>query len=169
MRLSRRDALVVLALTGVGAGVSGRVVEQLDDDQLVDRVAALAAVVYPSAVETDGEFVRTYLAGRMERERAEYDYVRSAFDTLDEHARRRYSRGFTEIPVGRRDDLLRDLGVDAAAADRDGAAPERVRYLVDELLFALYTSPTGGRLAGNENPTGHPGGLESYQREPNDD
>lgn len=166
MELSRRDAVVVLALTGTGAGVSGRLVERLDDDAFVDRVAALAATVYPSEIETDGEFVRTYLAGRLEGERSRYDYVMAAFDTLDEHAMRLYSREFTDIAPDRRDAVLRDIGVDAATADRRGGAPERIRFLVDELLFALYTSPTGGRLVGNENPTGHPGGLETYQQEP---
>lgn len=166
MQLTRRDAVVVLTLTGVGAGVSGRLVEQLDDDPFAETVAALAATVYPSEIETDGEFVRTYLAGRLEGERARYDYVMTAFDTLDEHAMRLYSREFTDIRPDRREAVLRDLGVDAAAADRDGPVPERIRYLVDELLFVLYTSPTGGRLVGNENPTGHPGGLESYQQEP---
>jgi len=166
MELTRRDAVVVLALTGAGAGVSGRLVEQLDDDPFAESVAALAGTVYPSAIELDGEFVRTYLAGRLEAERAEYAYVMDAFDTLDEHAMRLYSREFTDIGVGRREDVLRDLGVDAATAERHGSVPERIRYLVDELLFVLYTSPTGGRLVGNENPAGHPGGLESYQQEP---
>jgi hypothetical protein len=39
-------------------------------------------------------------------------------------------------------------------------------YVVNELLYALYTSPTGGELVGIENPQGHPGGHESYQHEP---
>jgi len=45
----------------------------------------------------------------------------------------------------------------------------RVRYyLVNDLLFALYSSPTGGKLVGIENPQGHPGGTGSYQQPPND-
>ena len=41
---------------------------------------------------------------------------------------------------------------------------DRVRFfVVNELLFALYSSPTGGSLVGIENPVGHPGGTESYQ------
>lgn len=169
MRLTRRDAAAVLAGLGLGAVVSGRLVESLDEGRFSDDVAALAETVYPSAVETDGEFVRTYLAGRLERERTEYDYVRESLTALDEHAMRRYSRPFSELDVGRRDDVLRDLGVDAVAPDRSGGVPARIRYLVDELLFVLYTSPTGGRLVGNENPTGHPGGLATYQREPRHD
>jgi hypothetical protein len=32
-------------------------------------------------------------------------------------------------------------------------------YLLDELLFAFYSSPTGGELIGNKNPRGYPGGF----------
>jgi hypothetical protein len=42
-----------------------------------------------------------------------------------------------------------------------------VRHLVvNDLLYALYASPTGARLAGLENPPGHPGGIESYREGP---
>lgn len=169
MRLTRRDATAVLALAGIGAGVSGRLVDRLSDDPFVETVAALAEVVYPSAVETDGEFVRVYLAGRLAREQDEYDYVTEALETLEEHSRRLYSQEFAGLPVHRRDLVLRSLGVDAAVPDRSGGPADRIRYLVDELLFVLYTSPTGGRLVGNENPAGHPGGIESYQLEPRHD
>jgi hypothetical protein len=39
-------------------------------------------------------------------------------------------------------------------------------YVVNELLLALYASPTGGELVGIENPQGHPGGTASYQQGP---
>ena len=65
-----------------------------------------------------------------------------------------------------RDRLLRGIGVETADPVPDGTLTERVRfYLVNDLLFAFYASPTGGRLVGIENPIGHPGGIESYQRE----
>jgi len=42
----------------------------------------------------------------------------------------------------------------------DGSDVERLNYyLVDELLFAFYSSPTGGELVGNQNPRGYPGGF----------
>lgn len=166
VELSRRDAAAALAALGIGAGVSGRLVERFDDDSLAETVSALAAVVYPSEVEPTGEFVRTYLAGRLENERDAYSYVGDSFDALDEYAMRLFSRQFADLRVTRRDDVLREMGVDAVRADRNGSVPERVRYLVDELLIALFTTPTGGALVGNENPTGYPGGIESYQREP---
>jgi hypothetical protein len=59
------------------------------------------------------------------------------------------------------------MGVHTADEDPDGTTAERIRfYVVNELLFALYASPAGGRLVGIENPQGHPGGAESYRRGP---
>jgi hypothetical protein len=59
------------------------------------------------------------------------------------------------------------MGVDLVDPDPDGFSAERVRfYLVNELLYALYSSPTGGTLLGLENPQGYPGGSESYQQGP---
>jgi hypothetical protein len=60
-----------------------------------------------------------------------------------------------------------EMGLSITDPRPAGTDRERVRYyLVDELLYALYASPTGGRLLGIENPPGHPGGLDSYQRGP---
>jgi hypothetical protein len=59
------------------------------------------------------------------------------------------------------------MGADTVDPDPDGGDVARVRYyVVNELLFALYASPTGAELLGLENPQGHPGGLASYQRGP---
>jgi len=76
---------------------------------------------------------------------------------------------FRELGTERRDATLRAMGVDTAEPNPDGNPRERVRYyLVNELLFALYSSPTGGELVGLENPQGHPGGTESYRQPPDD-
>jgi len=70
-----------------------------------------------------------------------------------------------DLSVADRDSLLREVGADTAPPDPDGTNAERVRfYVVNELLYALYTSPTGGELVGIENPQGHPGGTDTYQR-----
>jgi hypothetical protein len=59
------------------------------------------------------------------------------------------------------------MGIDVVDSDPEGSDTEQMRfYLVNELLFALYTSPTGAKLAGIENPQGHPGGTTSYQQPP---
>jgi hypothetical protein len=63
--------------------------------------------------------------------------------------------------------VLDEMGVDTADPDPEGPDPARVRfYVVNDLLFALYASPTGGELVGIENPQGHPGGTDSYRRGP---
>jgi hypothetical protein len=59
------------------------------------------------------------------------------------------------------------MGVHTADPDSEGTDPERVRFhVVNELLYALYTSPTGGELVGIENPQGYPGGTASYREGP---
>jgi hypothetical protein len=85
--------------------------------------------------------------------------------TLDDLAHDWHGAAFADLDSAVRDRLLRDLGVETADPDPDGPISERVRYfVVNDLLFAFYSSPTGGRLVGIENPIGHPGGHESYQR-----
>jgi hypothetical protein len=63
--------------------------------------------------------------------------------------------------------VLREMAVDTAEPRREGEPRETVRYyVVNELLLALYSSPTGGELVGIENPQGYAGGIDSYQRGP---
>ncbi|WP_435177912.1 gluconate 2-dehydrogenase subunit 3 family protein [Halorussus sp. AFM4] len=188
MELTRRDALAALAAAGgaaVGAGavLEGEgVVEQLLADDAAgsgstagesvpaDRLATLLAVadvVYPTEVSGVEEFVRTYALGRVE-DRPDYrDGMVEAVETLDDYARTWHDAPFRELGAGTRESVLDQLGVDTADPDPAGADRERVRYyLVNELLYALYASPTGGKLVGIENPQGHPGGTTSYQRGP---
>jgi uncharacterized membrane protein YbhN (UPF0104 family) len=65
--------------------------------------------------------------------------------------------------------FLRSLGVDRAASRREGNRAEQIRfYLVNSLLYLLFTKPRGSRLVGIENPDGHPGGFAVYsEREGN--
>ena len=79
----------------------------------------------------------------------------------------RFDRRVVDLPPADRDALLDQMSVDVADPDPDGVDRERVRYyVVNELLFALYATPTGGKLVGIENPQGYPGGTASYQRGP---
>jgi hypothetical protein len=159
-----------------------------DDPAPADRIDALLAVadvVYPSDLSGVEEFVRTYALGRVEdreaqsasdterggttrEDRPEYrEGMVEALSTLDEYAESWFDDDFLGLDAERREQLLNQMGVGTATPDPGGAAPERVRYyLVNELLYALYTSPTGGELVGIENPQGHPGGTGSYQRGP---
>lgn len=174
MELRRRDALAALAAAGVAAGGVATLADRDDDDgsqplgrREVDTLVAVAEVVYPGTVDGIPEFVETY---SVTRARARPDYgegVAAALATLDDVASDWYDGDVRTLDRETRDRLLRELGCDAADPDPDGTTAERLRYyLVNELLYALYTTPTGGALVGLENPQGHPGGTESYQQAP---
>jgi hypothetical protein len=178
MELTRRDALAaVVAVTGAGGAVASQFEpptaagngapggEDAGEDALLSALAAAAEVVYPSAVEGHRRFVETYALGRLDgREEYRTGMGRAVAD-LDATARDWFDARFESLSAGDRDRLLRELGVDTADADPSGSISERIRYyVVDDLLFAFYASPAGGRLLGIENPPGYPGGLESYRR-----
>ncbi|WP_058567363.1 gluconate 2-dehydrogenase subunit 3 family protein, partial [Haloferax marisrubri] len=129
-----------------------------------ETMVAAGEVVYPSAAEGVSEFVETYVVGRARDDSRRAAMVDAATE-LDDVARDWEGAAFADLPADDRDRLLRELGVDAADPVPDGTLSERLRFhVVNELLYAFYASPTGGRLAGIENPIGHPGGAESYRR-----
>lgn len=182
MKLTRRDALVALAAIG-GAGAAGvgyTRLQQSDeeteapsneeptpsDQHVRETLVAVAAVVYPSEVSGIEEFVETFVDPRLEDEH-HASGIRSAVAALDERGQAWFDGRVTELDQETRDQLLREAGTDAVDENPAGSPAERIRYyVVNELLLALYTSPTGGELVGLENPRGHPGGTESYQRGP---
>jgi hypothetical protein len=174
MELSRRDALAALGAAGVVAG-GAVTLDQLREGEgeaaigeaEVKTLVAVAEVVYPSAVEGHRTFVETYSAGRVENREAYAAGVADAVADLDDAARSWYDAPYRELDAATRDGLLRELGCHTADPDPAGTTAERVRYhVVNELLYALYSSPTGGELVGIENPQGHPGGTASYKRGP---
>jgi hypothetical protein len=178
MDLSRRDALAALAAAGA-AGVAGAAALDAETDATtaveestpdaasvpesgLATLVAVAETVYPSAAEGVGDFVETYVSGLPDDRRNE---VLTAAADLDATARDWHDDSLADLDRSTCDGLLRDLGVDVADPDPDGYLSERVRFhLVNELLYAFYASPTGGRLVGIENPIAYPGGTESYQR-----
>jgi len=179
MELTRRDALAALAATGGAVAVGRTFLDSPPADAGGDEteadaglpegtlatLSAVATVVYPDEVTGIDEFVETYAAGRMADAPGHREGVVDATAELDATARDWYDAPLTDLDPADRDGLLRDLGVDGADPDPDGNLTTRVRfYVVNELLYALYASPTGGRLVGIENPIGHPGGTESYRR-----
>ena len=176
MKLTRRDAVAALAAVGAtGAGGAAWAIsrdtdpvsdgrELPGDERVREALVAVAAVVYPSDVsgipEFVGRFVRPRLSGG-----AHATGLREAVGTLDELAEEWHGNRVATLDPGTREQLLREVGADTAESDPNGTDAERVRYyVVNELLLALYSSPTGGELVGIENPQGHPGGTESYQR-----
>lgn len=181
MQLTRRDAIAALAGAGivVGSGAaalsrkSAREAAVADPDrpsvdETLETLVAAAAVVYPADVDGVPTFVETYSLGRIDGRESYLEEVRTAAGTLDTYASTWFdAESFAELPREARDGLLRGMGVHTAEEQPDGTAAEQVRfYVVNELLYALYTSPTGAELVGASNPVGHPGGTEAYQHEP---
>ncbi|WP_144924963.1 gluconate 2-dehydrogenase subunit 3 family protein [Halorubrum salsamenti] len=186
MELTRRDAAAALAAVGATGGVALTARRAGDDpdnaggaadgegggdvppneESVRTSMAAVAAVIYPSEVDGVEAFVDRFLDGRLDGS-THADGLRSAVDELDDAARSWHGSPVADLPESDRDRFLREIGADTAEEDPDGTLAERVRYyVVNELLLALYASPTGGELVGLENPQGHPGGAESYQRGP---
>ncbi|SDJ69484.1 hypothetical protein SAMN05216226_107163 [Halovenus aranensis] len=168
MELSRRDALAALSALGTTAmaGCAARAPQEGVDESVVETYVAIAAVVYPTAVSGVPSFVRSFLPARLDRS-THGPAMRETVTELQTVSREWYDEEVPALDESARDQLLREVGVDAADEDPEGTLAERVRfYVVNELLLALYSSPTGGDLVGIENPQGHPGGTDTYQRGP---
>ena len=186
MELTRRDAAAALAAIGATGGVALGVRRATDergdgsgggdaawdgegtpgDEAVRTAMTALAEPLYPEAVTGIDAFVEAFLDGRLDGS-AHAEGIRSAVAEVESAARSWYEASVAELPPDEREAVLRELGADTAEEDPEGTTAERVRYyVVNELLLALYSSPTGGELVGIENPQGYAGGTESYQRGP---
>lgn len=174
MELTRREATAALAAIGAGSGAlvyshdgSDPEGEDLPEEEHVrETMIAVAEVVYPSDVTGIGPFVETFLDGRLDDD-AHRHGMREAVASLDQLGQKWHEDTARELDEATRDQLLREVGADTAAEDPGGTTAGRVRYyIVNELLLALYTSPKGAELVGLENPQGHPGGTDTYQRGP---
>ena len=172
MELSRRDAIAALGAVGAGAGAAYAARESDDSpsgesDPDIETLTAVAEVVYPDEVTGLGSFVEAYARRRAATDNEHARGVRAAVAELNDRAEAWYGAPFAALSADNRDSLLREVGADTAEEDPAGTTAERVRYyVVNDLLMALYASPTGGELVGIENPQGHPGGTDSYQRGP---
>lgn len=177
MELTRRDLIAALGAAGIAVGGRSVLVRSSDKgetgddkvitDETMQTLVATAAVLYPSEVENIEEFVRRYIRGREDNEAAYAEQIASATAYLDRYADAWYDTSFAALSPADRQDALEDMRADTADPDPNGSDVERVRYyVINELLFALYATPTGGKLVGLENPQGHPGGLSSYRHGP---
>ncbi|EMA22834.1 gluconate 2-dehydrogenase subunit 3 family protein [Haloarcula amylolytica] len=188
--LTRRDALKALGAAGVtvGGGAAALAWDRSSSDDAAESAEAdaassesgfgdheretyraVAAIVYPSEVTGVAGFVDSYVAGRVEADPERAEDMAAAVADLDAYTREWEDSNFVAVDAATQEDRLRGMGVKASDPDPHGDPRHRVRYyLVNDLLFALYSSPTGGKLVGIENPQGHPGGTGSYQQPPND-
>jgi hypothetical protein len=189
MELTRRDALVAAVGTGVGVGGGGVALSigfskpngeasgsasdagKEVDGEIAATFVAVAHAIYPDTLSGIEEFVRTYVTTQFgpdgEKPDDRREATRESARELDALAASWHDASVADLDPGTVDALLREIGVDVAEADRSGTIAQRLRFhVVNELHYALFTSPTGGTLVGIENPIGHPGGARSYQREP---
>ena len=176
MELTRRDAAAALAALGAG-GVAAVTVggdtepdgdrsADIDEAAITETMVAAAEVVYPDAVTGIDTFVGTFLDSRLVGENHAAG-VDDAVAAVNDRAESWHDDRFAALDADTRDSVLRGMGTDTAEPRRDGSTAEEVRYyIVNELLLALYSSPTGGELVGIENPQGYAGGIDSYQRGP---
>ena len=174
MELTRRDAAAALAAIGAGgvaaAGLSddddkGRGLA-VDKATIRETMIAAAEVLYPNAVTGIDDFVMTFLESRLAGDTHAVG-IADAVAAVNDRAESWYNDRFAALSTTDRDSLLREMAADSAEPRREGTTAEEVRYyVVNELLLALYSSPTGGELVGIENPQGHAGGIDSYQRGP---
>lgn len=168
LRLTRRQAVAALASMGIVELGTDFAASPATDTPLTnaerEQLLAVADVIYPSAVSVDQEFLETYVTGRYRDRFDDRQGAREALAFIDEVAKNQYGSGFSSLSLGDREAVLHSIGVDRVGSVSDGRLPERVRYyVVNDLLFALFSTPVGGELIGWENPTGYPGGLEAYQ------
>jgi hypothetical protein len=191
MKLTRRDAVAALGAAGVGAAGSTMLLTESEEsdaaddgasptpddgdegppalsDHDVETLVAVAAAIYPSAVENVETFVTEYVRGRVDDDPERAAEIGETVSYLDDYVETWYDvDAFVSLSPANRTDAFDRMNADTAEPDPDGGSVQRVRYyLVNDLLFALYASPTGGELAGVENPQGHPGGTTSYRRGP---
>lgn len=175
MELTRRDALAALSAAAGGslAGCAAPTGESGADEPpeltVRDRetLTALARVLYPSEVENVAEFIAEYVDERVRRDPDHGRGVVAAVEELNDYTETIYGARFTDLSEDERRDTLRQTGMATAAPKPGGDDDERMRYfLVNDLLYAFYATPTGAKLAGLENPPGYPGGTSSYQRGP---
>lgn len=173
MKLTRRDALKALVVGGGAAGGSlvaseafsstrGSTDEGTFDDSDLETLYRVAEVIYPSEVEVTTDFIEGYVRRLSEQRQAA---ISSTVSQLNSLTQSRYGRSFTDdSSIDRRESMLTSLGVHRVESTPDGTVPERIRYhLVNTLLYALFTSPTGSALVGIESPMGHGGGFGVYQ------
>ena len=175
--LTRRDALAALTTVGVAAGATALTWDSVVDAPEEQSVAltdhdrqlldAIAEAVYPTAVSGISEFVETYVVGRVTDEPDRLASVVSGVRYVDRYAKEWYDTPYLDLSADRREAALKAMGAGVTDPDPNGSEVGQLRfYVINELLYALYTSPTGGKLLGLENPQGHPGGTDSYQHGP---
>ncbi|ERH02370.1 MAG: hypothetical protein J07HN6_00402 [Halonotius sp. J07HN6] len=162
MELTRRDAVTALTAAGITAtaGCAGLTGETGSDAEPMDVLVSLAGSLYPSDVEPTAEFIETFMYGRITDEESYREELTAGIETLNRLATNQQGGAFHTLSADERTAVIENTDLRSGPSDPEGSDVERVNYyLLDELLFAFYSSPTGGELVGNKNPRGYPGGF----------
>ena len=165
MKLTRRDAMAALGAAGITSlagceSLTGETGGSGEPPSEMETMVALAEVLYPSDVDPTEEFIQSFLFGRIYDEETYQVELEAGVETLNEIARDTADAPFARLEPDQRVSVIENSEVRTGDSVHDGSPVERVNYhLVDELLFAFYSSPTGGELVGNTNPRGFPGGY----------
>jgi len=162
MELTRRDAVTALTAAGItaSAGCAGLSGDTGGDAEPMDTLVGLAEVLYPSEVEPTAEFIETFMYARITDEESYREELTAGIETLNELAADQEGGAFHTLSVEQRTAVIENTDLRSGPSEPDGSDVARVNYyLLDELLFAFYSSPTGGDLIDNRNPRGYPGGF----------
>lgn len=180
--ISRRGLLTALggaaaaaAGYGYGLGSEGRL--SLDDaagsddspasPADVETLTALATAILPSSFDVDESWVENRVLGRVEPKPGHFERLVAAIEAVDSHAKARFGAPVTSLPSSQRRGVLVSMGVTEVHPTADGTTAERVRFhLVNDLLYAMLTSPESSDLTGIANPPGYPGGTSVYTQGP---
>lgn len=149
--------------------ITGGSADRSTTERHVETVAAVGNAVYPSSVTVEESFVEERVFGRVEPRTGHFEEVRKAADAVDGYAKARFGERLVELHSDQRRQLLDSMGVAESHPTPDGTTAERIRfYLINDLLFALFSSPESAHLTGIDNPPGYPGGREAYRVGPRD-
>lgn len=170
VRLTRRDALKALSVGG-GSLIVSEAITQIDlsnsnnpiKENEFETILAVAETIYPSRIEVTDRFIQSYVAPLPKDRKASMSQI---VKELNRITKTQFGEPFYKMTRAQRDTVLRSIGVDKAPSRPNGNLPQRVKYyLINSLLYALFTTPKGSKLAGIENPVGHPGGFATYVEE----
>lgn len=167
MKLTRRRTL--LGLVGASSVVGLGTYELTGGTQsgdgsvsngIVDGLLTAADVVFPVETRSKRSSISNYVDGLND------DRTRALLGTLsglDRAASRRFGSPFRSLSRGEAKRLFAVLGVDRVQSRPEGTLPERVRFhVVNSVLYALLTHPTGTESFDVGNPVGYPGGIPTH-------
>lgn len=166
MKLTRRHAILAAAgVSAVGLGTYElAAADAKTDGTFTQREQAMlttvAEVVYPWELESAADVLVPYCSRLDDRRKAAMRRTLAEFDRM---ARSAFGVPLETLSADEGRTLVRALGANRVESRPAGTLAERVRFhLVNTVLFALMTHPSGTAPFDIDNPVGYPGGFASY-------